>query len=95
MPDISKCSCWRSCRVCELLPVSSSAHVSLPRSSWAGSDHSGDDLPLVMLHTGTMLAVIGYFWNTWRSRFFPRCCVLVVRAQCRRRHRLHRILDWR
>src|SRR6202167_1733867 len=25
---------------------------------------------LVMLHTGTMLAVIAYFWNTWRSRFF-------------------------
>ncbi|MGH8230760.1 MAG: undecaprenyl-diphosphate phosphatase, partial [Steroidobacteraceae bacterium] len=25
---------------------------------------------LVMLHTGTMLAVIGFFWNTWRQRFF-------------------------
>ena len=25
---------------------------------------------LVMLHTGTMFAVIGYFWNSWRARWF-------------------------
>jgi undecaprenyl-diphosphatase len=25
---------------------------------------------LVMLHTGTMFAVIAYFWNAWRRAFF-------------------------
>lgn len=25
---------------------------------------------LVMLHTGTMFAVIGYFWKVWRDRYF-------------------------
>jgi undecaprenyl-diphosphatase len=27
-------------------------------------------LLLVMLHTGTMFAVIVYFWNSWRARYF-------------------------
>jgi undecaprenyl-diphosphatase len=27
-------------------------------------------LLLVMLHTGTMLAVIVYFWRSWRERYF-------------------------
>ena len=27
-------------------------------------------LPLVMLHTGTMFAVILYFWKAWRRTYF-------------------------
>ena len=27
-------------------------------------------LLLVMLHTGTMFAVIAYFWSTWKSAYF-------------------------
>jgi len=57
--------------VCELLPVSSSAHV-IVAEKLMGLDPTTPAMTflLVMLHTGTMLAVIVYFWNTWRSRFF-------------------------
>jgi undecaprenyl-diphosphatase len=57
--------------LCELLPVSSSAHVIIAEKLM-GLDPTTPAMTflLVMLHTGTMLAVIGYFWNTWRSRFF-------------------------
>ena len=56
---------------CELLPVSSSAHVIIAERLM-GLDPTMPAMTflLVMLHTGTMLAVIGYFWNTWRSRYF-------------------------
>ena len=56
---------------CELLPVSSSAHVIIAEKLM-GLDPTTPAMTflLVMLHTGTMLAVIVYFWNTWRSRFF-------------------------
>ncbi|MGB6356661.1 MAG: undecaprenyl-diphosphate phosphatase [Steroidobacteraceae bacterium] len=56
---------------CELLPVSSSAHVIIAEKLM-GLDPTMPSMTflLVMLHTGTMLAVIGYFWNTWRSRYF-------------------------
>ena len=56
---------------CELLPVSSSAHVIIAEKLM-GLDPTMPAMTflLVMLHTGTMLAVIAYFWNTWRSRFF-------------------------
>jgi undecaprenyl-diphosphatase len=56
---------------CELLPVSSSAHVIIAERL-LGLDPTTPTMTflLVMLHTGTMLAVIGYFWNTWRSRYF-------------------------
>jgi undecaprenyl-diphosphatase len=56
---------------CELLPVSSSAHVIIAEKLM-GVDPTTPAMTflLVMLHTGTMLAVIAYFWNTWRSRFF-------------------------
>jgi undecaprenyl-diphosphatase len=56
---------------CELLPVSSSAHVIIAEKLM-GLDPTtpGMTFLLVMLHTGTMLAVIAYFWNTWRSRYF-------------------------
>lgn len=51
----------------ELLPVSSSAHVVVAEKL-LGLDPSSPEMTLllVMLHTGTMLAVIVYFWNRWR-----------------------------
>ena len=55
----------------ELLPVSSSAHV-IVAERLMGMDPSAPamTLLLVMLHTGTMLAVIVYFWQRWRRAFF-------------------------
>ena len=57
--------------VCELLPVSSSAHVIIAEKLM-GLDPTTPAMTflLVMLHTGTMLAVITYFWDTWRTRYF-------------------------
>ncbi|MGA2244302.1 MAG: undecaprenyl-diphosphate phosphatase [Verrucomicrobiota bacterium] len=56
---------------CELLPVSSSAHV-IVAEKLMGLDPSSPEMTmlLVMLHTGTMFAVIVYFWNRWRRDFF-------------------------
>src|ERR1700760_1666398 len=55
----------------ELLPVSSSAHVVVAEKL-LGLDPSSPPMTLllVMLHTGTMFAVIAYFWRTWRSTYF-------------------------
>ena len=55
----------------ELLPVSSSAHVVVAEKLM-GLDPSSPamTLLLVMLHTGTMFAVIVYFWKQWRRTFF-------------------------
>lgn len=55
----------------ELLPVSSSAHVILAEKLM-GLDPTTPDMTLllVMLHTGTMFAVIVYFWRSWRSTYF-------------------------
>jgi undecaprenyl-diphosphatase len=55
----------------ELLPVSSSAHVVVTEKL-LGLDPSSPPMTLllVMLHTGTMLAVIGYFWPQWRDTYF-------------------------
>ncbi len=55
----------------ELLPVSSSAHVVVAEKLM-GLDPSSPQmtLVLVMLHTGTMFAVIVYFWNQWRKTYF-------------------------
>jgi len=54
----------------ELLPVSSSAHV-IVAEKLMGMNPSAPEMTLllVMLHTGTMLAVIVYFWNRWRRTF--------------------------
>jgi undecaprenyl-diphosphatase len=56
---------------CELLPVSSSAHV-IAAEKLMGLDPSSPEMTmlLVMLHTGTMLAVIVYFWNGWKRDYF-------------------------
>ena len=55
----------------ELLPVSSSAHVVVAEKLM-GLDPSSPEmtLVLVMLHTGTMFAVIFYFWSQWRQAYF-------------------------
>ena len=55
----------------ELLPVSSSAHVVVAEKLM-GMDPSAPamTLLLVMLHTGTMFAVIVYFWKQWERTFF-------------------------
>ncbi len=55
----------------ELLPVSSSAHVVVAEKL-LGLDPSTPQMTLllVMLHTGTMFAVIVYFWNQWERTFF-------------------------
>jgi undecaprenyl-diphosphatase len=55
----------------ELLPVSSSAHVIVVEKLM-GLDPSSPEMTflLVMLHTGTMFAVIVYFWNAWRESYF-------------------------
>lgn len=54
----------------ELLPVSSSAHVVVAEKLM-GLDPSSPamTLLLVMLHTGTMFAVIVFFWSRWRTAF--------------------------
>src|SRR5277367_794693 len=55
----------------ELLPVSSSAHV-IVAEKLMGLDPTTPamTLLLVMLHTGTMLAVIVFFWSSWKANFF-------------------------
>lgn len=71
----------------ELLPVSSSAHVVVAEKL-LHLDPSAPPMTLllVMLHTGTMFAVIVYFWSQWRTTYFSsapafkRAAVLVVVA---------------
>ena len=52
----------------ELLPVSSSAHVIIAQKLM-GLDPSSPEMTffLVMLHTGTMFAVLLYFWPRWKN----------------------------
>jgi undecaprenyl-diphosphatase len=55
----------------ELLPVSSSAHVVVAEKLMHLDPSSPQmTLLLVMLHTGTMFAVIAYFWKQWRQTYF-------------------------
>ena len=55
----------------ELLPVSSSAHVVVAEKLM-GIDPTSPEATflLVMLHTGTMFAVLVYFWRKWAARYF-------------------------
>ncbi len=67
----------------ELLPVSSSAHVILAEHLM-GLDPAAPEMTylLVMLHTGTMLAVMIYFWRRWwpllHSAHFPKMVILAT-----------------
>ena len=71
----------------ELLPVSSSAHVVVSEKLM-GLDPTAPEttLLLVMLHTGTMLAVIVYFWKQWLKTYFSsaeafkRIAILLIAA---------------
>ncbi len=55
----------------ELLPVSSSAHVVVAEKLMHLDPAAPQmTLLLVMLHTGTMFAVIAYFWKTWVNTYF-------------------------
>ncbi len=55
----------------ELLPISSSAHVIIAEKLM-GLDVTSPKMTLllVMLHTGTMFAVIVYFWKSWKQAYF-------------------------
>ena len=55
----------------ELLPISSSAHVIIAEKLM-GLDPTSPEMTLllVMLHTGTMFAVIIFFWKSWKNSFF-------------------------
>ena len=64
--------------LCELLPVSSSAHV-IVTEKLLGLDPAKPEMTflLVMLHTGTMFAVILYFWKQWRRDYFSSSAAFV------------------
>src|SRR5437762_2892945 len=65
----------------ELLPVSSSAHVIVV-AKLLGLNPSTPEMTLllVMLHTGTMFAVIMYFWRAWKISFFASWAVFRQQA---------------
>lgn len=55
----------------ELLPVSSSAHVIVAAELMHENMSTPNNaLLLVLLHTGTMFAVIVYFWRRWAAEIF-------------------------
>ena len=55
----------------ELLPVSSSAHVIVAEKLMGLNPVSPEmTMLLVMLHTGTMFAVLIYFWRSWKEQYF-------------------------
>ncbi len=59
----------------ELLPVSSSAHVTVAARLLGYKMGAAEGaLMLVMLHTGTMFAVLVYFWPRWKPllKFLPQ-----------------------
>lgn len=71
----------------ELLPVSSSAHVVVSEKLM-GLDPTAPQMTLllVMLHTGTMFAVIVFFWKQWMRTYFQsaesfkRIAILLIAA---------------
>jgi undecaprenyl-diphosphatase len=71
---------------CELLPVSSSAHVIMAEKMLGLNPTTPEmTMLLVMLHTGTMFAVIVYFWRSWLATYFDS-------ANAFRRNGLHVVL---
>jgi undecaprenyl-diphosphatase len=76
--------------LCELLPVSSSAHV-IAAEKLMHLDPSTPEMTmlLVMLHTGTMFAVIVYFWKGWMRDYFSSrgqlqwfCIQIIIATVC-------------
>src|SRR5580658_7680519 len=75
---------------CELLPVSSSAHV-IAAEKLMHLDPASPEMTmlLVMLHTGTMFAVIVYFWKGWMRDYFSSpgqlqwfCIQILIASAC-------------
>ncbi len=66
----------------ELLPVSSSAHV-IVAEKLMGLDPTSPEMTLllVMLHTGTMFAVMFFFWRAWKQSFFASRKVFLESAK--------------
>ncbi len=66
----------------ELLPVSSSAHVIVAEKLMR-LDPSSPEMTflLVMLHAGTMVAVIVYFWRGWQRSIFASRRQFMVSAR--------------
>ena len=66
----------------ELLPVSSSAHVIVVAKLLGLPPASKPEMTLlvVMLHTGTMFAVILYFWRAWKKSLFASRAVFKQQA---------------
>ena len=66
----------------ELLPVSSSAHVIVAAKLLGLPPISKPEMTLllVMLHTGTMFAVILYFWRAWKKSLFASRAVFKQQA---------------
>ena len=66
----------------ELLPVSSSAHVIVVAKFLGLPPASKPEMTLlvVMLHTGTMFAVILYFWRAWKKSLFASRAVFKQQA---------------
>src|SRR4029077_19225598 len=57
----------------EMLPVSSTAHVIVAERLMSMENPSSPKMTflLVMLHTGTMFAVLCFFWSRWKALLFP------------------------
>ena len=66
----------------ELLPISSTTHVILA-ARLMGRDPSSPEMTflLVMLHTGTMFAVLSYFWPRWRKLLTTDAATLAKRLR--------------
>ncbi len=77
----------------ELLPVSSSAHV-IVAEKLMGMDPKSPQMVflLVMLHTGTMFAVLWYFWPRWRLLIRGRAEAPPAEKQSRALHFLVAII---
>jgi undecaprenyl-diphosphatase len=63
----------------ELLPVSSSAHV-IVAEKLMGLEPGSPEMSflLVMLHTGTMFAVLIYFWSRWKDLILEYKAIIVA-----------------
>jgi undecaprenyl-diphosphatase len=66
----------------ELLPISSSAHV-IVAEKLLGLDPTTPQMTLllVMLHTGTMFAVLVYFWKAWCATYFSSRDAFIANAR--------------
>jgi undecaprenyl-diphosphatase len=65
----------------ELLPVSSTAHVIVAEKLLGLKPAEAEmTLLLAMLHTGTMFAMIVYFWHAWKKSIFASRAMFTQQA---------------